>query len=85
MSASLHQDDMPDIPWTPEHGPPEALGVRPVRGVASPIMASMALLGLTPPQKRPLVTHLRGLAGRLVYGPAVADPMATSRKLRGRH
>lgn len=43
------------------------------------------LLGFTPPpQKYPLVTHLRGLAGHLVYGLAVAGLVETGWKLTGR-
>jgi hypothetical protein len=43
------------------------------------------LLGFTPPpQKYPLVTHLRGLAGHLVYGLAVAGLVEAGWKLTGR-
>ena len=43
------------------------------------------LLGLTPPPgKYPLVTHLRGLAGHLVYGLAVAGLVEAGWKLTGR-
>ena len=43
------------------------------------------LLGFTPPpQKYPLVSHLRGLAGHLVYGFAVAVIVEAGWKLTGR-
>jgi hypothetical protein len=43
------------------------------------------LLGFTPPpQKYPLVSHLRGLAGHLVYGLAVAAIVEAGWKLTGR-
>lgn len=43
------------------------------------------LLGFTPPpQKYPLVTHLRGFAGHLVYGLATAAIVETGWKLLGR-
>ncbi len=43
------------------------------------------LLGFTPPpQKYPLVSHLRGLAGHLVYGLAVAGLVEVGWKLTGR-
>ncbi|MDK3258730.1 DUF1440 domain-containing protein [Blastococcus capsensis] len=43
------------------------------------------LLGFTPPpQKYPLVSHLRGLAGHLVYGLAVAGLVEAGWKLTGR-
>jgi hypothetical protein len=43
------------------------------------------LLGFTPPpQKYPLVSHLRGLAGHLVYGLAVAAIVEAGWKLSGR-
>jgi hypothetical protein len=43
------------------------------------------LLGFTPPpQKYPLVSHLRGLAGHLVYGLGVAGLVEAGWKLTGR-
>jgi hypothetical protein len=43
------------------------------------------LLGFTPPpQKYPLVTHLRGLAGHLVYGLGVAGLVEAGWKATGR-
>ena len=43
------------------------------------------LLGFTPPpQKYPLVSHLRGVAGHLVYGLAVAAIVEAGWKLTGR-
>ncbi len=43
------------------------------------------LLGFTPPpQKYPLVTHMRGFAGHLVYGLATAAIVETGWKLLGR-
>jgi uncharacterized membrane protein YagU involved in acid resistance len=43
------------------------------------------LLGFTPPpQKYPLVSHLRGLAGHLVYGLGVAALVETGWKATGR-
>jgi uncharacterized membrane protein YagU involved in acid resistance len=43
------------------------------------------LLGFTPPpQKYPLVSHLRGLAGHLVYGLGVAALVEAGWKLTGR-
>ena len=43
------------------------------------------LLGFTPPpQKYPLVSHLRGLAGHVVYGLAVAVIVEAGWKLTGR-
>lgn len=43
------------------------------------------LLGFTPgPQKYPLVTHLRGVAGHLVYGWSVAALVEAGWKLTGR-
>jgi hypothetical protein len=43
------------------------------------------LLGFTPPpQKYPLVTHLRGIAGHLVYGWAVAAFVEAGWKVTGR-
>jgi len=43
------------------------------------------LLGFTPPpQKYPLVSHLRGLVGHLVYGLAVAAIVEAGWKLTGR-
>ena len=43
------------------------------------------LLGFTPPpQKYPLVTHLRGIAGHLVYGLAMAGLVEAGWKLTGR-
>jgi hypothetical protein len=43
------------------------------------------LLGFTPPpQKYPLVTHLRGIAGHLVYGWAMAGLVELGWKLTGR-
>jgi uncharacterized membrane protein YagU involved in acid resistance len=43
------------------------------------------LLGFTPPpQKYPLVSHLRGMAGHLVYGLGVAGLVEAGWQLTGR-
>jgi len=47
-------------------------------------VANPALGTTSPPQAYPVVTHLRGLAGHLVYGLSVAAIVETGTKLLGR-
>jgi hypothetical protein len=65
-----------------------ALGAGAATGLSMAVLVDEIgnpLLGFTPPpQKYPLVSHLRGFAGHLVYGLSVAALVEASWKLIGR-